>query len=291
MKPLFERLIGIPDEGFVCREIRGSSFDCPWHVHAEHELILVLECQGYRIVGDDISPLGRGDLVFIGEDLPHVYQSDEFRLGPKTPVHAILVQFEKRVWDGLLEFPALNPVRRLLNRASLGLHVSGRTRDEVALMMEKMLHVNPVERIALFLTVLDTMARSRRCTPIASPGFVPSPVSYDQERINCVYLWINEHLDQPIRLPDAARVVHLSDGAFSRFFRAHLGKSFPEFVNELRIGRACRLLAESETTITRVALGCGYRNLSNFNRQFLRHKGVTPREFRRRVASGQYKEG
>lgn len=290
MKPLFERLIGIPDEGFVCREIRGSSFDCPWHVHAEHELILVLASRGYRIVGDDVSPLGGGDLVLIGENLPHVYQSDEFRNGPKPAVHAILVQFERRVWDGLLEFPALGPVQHLLDRASLGLQVSGRTRDDVASMMKRMLKVNPVERIALLLRVLDTMARSRRCAPIASPGFVPSPVSYDQERINRVYLWINEHLDEPIRLPEAARVVHLSDGAFSRFFRAHLGKSFPEFVNELRVGRACRLLAESETAITRVALRCGYRNLSNFNRQFLRHKGVTPRQFRRRVASGRYTE-
>ena len=126
MKPIFQRLIGIPDEGFACREIRGTSFDCPWHVHAEYELILVLECQGYRIVGDNIAPLRRGDLVLLGGNLPHIYQSDEFREGPKPPVHAILVQFERRVWEALLTLPAFGAVRSLLGRASLGLHVAGR---------------------------------------------------------------------------------------------------------------------------------------------------------------------
>ena len=154
-------------------------------------------------------------------------------------------------------------------------------------MMVKMLAVDPVERIALFLRVLDTIARCRRCAAIASPGFVPSLVSYDQDRINRVCLWINEHLDEPVRLSDAARLVHLSDGAFSRFFQAHMRRSFPKFVNELRIGRACRMLAESETAITHVALACGYGNLSNFNRQFLRQKGMTPRQFRQQMASGR----
>ena len=256
-------------------------------MHAEYELILVLECQGYRIVGDDISPLRHGDLVLIGGNLPHIYQSDEFRTGPKPPVHAILVQFEQRVWNGLFQLPALDSVRRLLGRASLGLHVSGRARDRVAGMMAEMLSANPIERIALFLRVLDTLARSRRCAPIASPGFVPSPVSYDQERINRVCLWINEHLDEQIRLSDAARLVHLSDGAFSRFFHAHMRRSFPKFVNELRIGRACRMLAESEATITHIALACGYGNLSNFNRQFLRQKAITPRQFRQQMTSGR----
>ncbi len=95
--------------------------------------------------------------------------------------------------------------------------------------------------------------------------------------------FIGQRLSQPIRLAEAARLAHLSDGAFSRFFRAHLRRTFPEFVNELRIGRACRLLAESDMSVTEISLACGYTNLSNFNRQFLRLKRRTPREFRRRM--------
>ena len=75
-----------------------------------------------------------------------------------------------------------------------------------------------------------------------------------------------------------------SEGAFSRFFREHSGRTFPEFVNQLRIGRACRLLAESEMKITEIALSSGFSNLSNFNRQFLALKAMTPRAFRRQVS-------
>jgi AraC-like DNA-binding protein len=86
-----------------------------------------------------------------------------------------------------------------------------------------------------------------------------------------------------LRLSEAAQLVHLSEGAFSRFFKTHTGKTFPCFVNELRIGRACRLLTETDETITEIAYGCGFANLSNFNRQFLRLRGMSPRSFRQEI--------
>ena len=95
-----------------------------------------------------------------------------------------------------------------------------------------------------------------------------------------VFQFLNSKVEEPLRLSEAARIVNLSEGAFSRFFRLHTGKTFPEFVNELRIGRACTLLLEDNLNITEVAFECGFTNLSNFNRQFLRLKGFSPREFR-----------
>jgi AraC-like DNA-binding protein len=282
MKPIFQRLTTEPDEGFVFKALRGAGFDCPWHSHAEYELILVLSGSGYRIVGDNITPLGLGDLVFVGPGLPHIWQEEQ---GPGAPlVHALLIQFrEGCLGQALLALPALEPVRRLFTRAGRGLEVSGATRKKVTTLMMAMTRTAGLERIVQFLQVLDLLANSSDCHPIASPDFSANPQSYDQARMDRVFQFLTNRLAVELRLAEAARLVHLSEGAFSRFFRLHTGKTFPRFVNELRVGRACRLLTESEKNVTQVALECGFTNLSNFNRQFLRLKGLSPRTFRRQI--------
>lgn len=283
MKLVFEKLTESPEEGFAVKVIRGPGFQCPWHFHPECELTLVLQSGGYRMVGDNITPLEPGDLVLVGANLPHIWQNDEHMPGSK-PVHCVAVQFEESfLGQTLLELPALLPLRRLLKRAALGIHVTGKTRQRAAGLIEQLVKQHGLKRLATFLEILDLLSQSRQCPTIASPGFNPIWNADDQQRVSQVCEYIGQRLSQPIRLGEAARLAHLSEGAFSRFFRAHLRRTFPEFVNELRIGRACRLLAESDMPVTEIALACGYTNLSNFNRQFLRLKRRTPREFRRRM--------
>lgn len=251
-------------------------------MHAEYELILVLAGSGYRIVGDNLTSLGPGDLVFVGPSLPHIWQEE----GAKSvrAVQALLIQFGAGfLGDGLLKLPALEPVRRLLLRAARGLHVTGATSRRVSAVMQQMTRSRGLERIVQFLQILSLLANSTECHPIASPNFAANLELYDQDRMDRVFQFLTSHLDQDLRLSEAARLVHLSEGAFSRFFRAHTGKTFPRFVNELRIGRACRMLTEGEKHITEVAFACGFTNLSNFNRQFRRLKGLSPREFRRQM--------
>jgi AraC-like DNA-binding protein len=280
MKAIFQRLTTESQEGFAFKAIRSASFDCPWHVHPEYELILVLQGHGYRIVGDNIARLSPGDLVLVGPGLPHIWQ-DEPPSGGRAWVHCLLVQFEdKFLGDGLLKLSAMEPIRRLLHQAKRGLHIVGKTHATVTALMNHMADLGGMERVLQFLQILVVLAGSEECEPIASPGFAADTSLYDQERMDRVFQFLNSQFREAVRLAEAARIVHLSEGAFSRFFRAHTGKTFPEFVNELRIGRACNLLMEDNLNITQVAYECGFTNLSNFNRQFLRLKGISPREFR-----------
>ena len=282
MKPIFQRLTAEPEEGFIFKALRSSGFDCPWHAHPEYELILVLEGSGYRIVGDNMTSLGPGDTVFVGPGLPHIWQ-EETGDHPRQ-VRTLLIQFEEKfLSEGLLRLPAMEPVRRLFLNSRRGLHVVGATRKRVSAMMNEMNRSHGLERLLLFLQILGVMATSHECHPIASPNFAANLELYDQERMERVFQFLTGRLEQELRLSEVAQLVHLSEGAFSRFFRTHTGKTFPEFVNELRIGRACRLLTESEKNITEVAFECGFTNLSNFNRQFLRFKAVSPREYRKQM--------
>jgi AraC-like DNA-binding protein len=284
MKPIYEKLIGYPDEGFIVKEIHGDACNCPWHCHAEVELVLVLESQGYRIVGDNIRSLQPGDLVLLGANLPHAYQHTDRLSSRPAAAHCVLLQFEERFWSALLELPVFASLRRLLERAANGLHVREPTRRQVAAMLREMLDLGGVPRITTFLLLLDALAQSRNCRTIASAGFTALLSSYEQERVGRICQFIDDNYHRPLKLAEAAKLAHMSEGAFSRFFRTHMGKTFPAFVNDLRIGRACRLLAETEMGMTEIALSCGYRNISNFNRQFLRLKRSSPTEFRREMA-------
>ena len=250
--------------------------------HPEYELILTLHCPGYRLVGDNITHLRRGDLVLVGARLPHVWQRDSH--SGAAPAHILLAQFEEKfLGDACLKLPAMAPIRQLLRRAAVGLQFTGRTRDRVDGLMHAMAHTTGLRRLVLFLTALEALATTREVRPIASAGFTAELNPFNQERMATLLKFINGRIDQPIRLSEVARMANLSEGAFSRFFQRHTARTFPAFVNELRVGRACRLLAETEQSITDIALACGFANLSNFNRQFLRLKHATPSEFRRQI--------
>jgi AraC-like DNA-binding protein/quercetin dioxygenase-like cupin family protein len=283
VKPIFQKLTVEPEEGFAFRQRRAAGFDCPWHVHPEYELILVLQSDGYRIVGDSIAPLSAGDMVFVGPGLPHIWQNESVA-GEPRPVHALLIQFERGfLGDGLLRLPALEPIRRFLDRSARGLHIVGATRDHISTLMAEMIDLKGLERVLQFLKIFGVLAASEDCHPIASPTFASDTHLYDQERMNQVFQFLNKNISQTIRLPDVARIANMSEGAFSRFFRLHTGKTFPEFLNELRVGRACRFLVEDDKNVTEVGYECGFTNLSNFNRQFLKLKGLSPSAFRRQM--------
>ncbi len=171
MKPIYEKLIGCPDEGFIVKQIQGEACNCSWHCHAEVELVLVLQSRGYRIVGDNIRSLQPGDLVLLGPNLPHAYQHTDRLSAARSPPECILLQFEERLWSGMLELPAMDGVRRLLQRAAHGLHVLDPTRKQVVAMLGEMLKLRGPRRMAVFLGVLGAL-RSR-----GAAGRLPAPAS------------------------------------------------------------------------------------------------------------------
>src|SRR6202008_4909242 len=136
--------------------------------------------------------------------------------------------------------------------------------DIVAEKMRRLPAGAGLERITGLLSILAELARSKDLRPSASPGFLPVLESSDQDRMQRVCNYINSHLAGTIDRARVAQEAHLSEGACSRFFKLRPGKTLPQYVNELRVGRACRLLAEEEGKITGIALECGFTNLANF---------------------------
>lgn len=283
MKPVFEQTPRTQWESFHCEVVRGSGYHAAWHFHPEYQLTLVIRSNGHRLVGDNIAPLHAGDLVLVGSNLPHVWQQDEtHRRQPQPAVHAIIVRFLDTFGGrDFLGIPEMAPVRRLLRRSARGLQVLGTTRQMVAEQMRRLADARGLDRINGLLSILSTLAQSRELKPIASPGFTPALDYTDQDRMQRVCNYINVRLASEIDRAQVAREANLSEGAFSRFFTLRTGKTLPRYINELRVGRACQLLAEADSKITDIALECGFTNLSNFNRRFLEIMGLPPGQYRR----------
>jgi AraC-like DNA-binding protein len=282
MQPSFEKLI--PPTGSSIRCFDRSIIERPagWHYHPEVEICFTERGSGTRFVGDHIGNYGDGDLVLLGANLPHHWASDEFR-GQRYDRHsAIVVQFDPvQFGTQFFGLPEMAETVELLERAGRGLHVTGSTRRFVADAAREMLEQSPAARLLSLLNILHLLSRSAELVPLASPGFAPTFRPRLQNRLNRVCKHIHDHLADPgLNQADLAKLAGMHPSAFSRFFKNGTQRTVTDYVNELRIGLASRLLLETELSILEICLRSGYENASNFNRRFREYRGMTPREFR-----------
>lgn len=278
MKPVFEKVPHRDWESFHCETVHGPDYGTRWHFHPEYQLTLAIRSRGHRVVGDNIAPLTDGDLVLLGTNLPHVWHQDE---GVGASVDAVIVRFnESFLGKDFLQLPEMEAVQRVLRRSARGLEIRGAARTKITQRMRRLADVDGLTRIVELLAILDELSRSKDLRPLASASYEPTLHAGDQDRMQRVCDYINQHLIEDIDRAQLAKLAHLSEGAFSRFFRSRTGKTVPEYINEVRIGRACRMIGEDQQNITDIALDCGYRNLANFNRRFREVVGSTPRDYR-----------
>jgi AraC-like DNA-binding protein len=283
MKPVFEKVPMGYGESLHCEVVQGRDYGTRWHFHPEHQLTLAVRSQGHRLVGDHLGALEDGDLVLLGSNLPHVWHQAE---DSEVDVEAVIVRFDEGfVGKEFLAKAEMEGVRALLRRAARGLAVTGRVREEVAQRMIALRDGGRLEKIIELLAILARLASAKagEVKPLASAGYEPMLSSEDQERMERVCAHIHRHYLDKVERSVLAGLAALSEGAFSRFFHSRTGRTVPQYVNELRVGRACRMLLEApDRTVSDIALDCGFDNLANFNRRFLAAKGMPPSEFRKR---------
>lgn len=285
MKPIVEMLSPLAAaEPVVCEVVRGQDFGCVWHYHPECEITLVLKGGTERLVGNNISPILPGDLVFLGSNVPHDYRNQTAPGESTTEVEAIVVQFMPQLpgHEDWMQRSSMMPVRRLFQRADQGLVIKGITRITAMRIIQEMLHVHGMKRVILLLQLLDLLSNSEELQEISS-AVLPQPRPGTSDRISMACEFIAAHLPEPIYVADLAAIVGLGKSAFSRLFKKSTGRTVPQYVNELRIARACLLLAETDLTVSQIAMDCGFVSPAHFQRQFREHQHCVPLTYRSRV--------
>ena len=268
MKIIFEK-VPISKTSFLFKQEFFPHFDIPWHNHPEFELALLVEGEGKKIVGDNISYFKMGDLSLIGPWLPHLWRSHETSPQYAGEVEQIIIQFsENFLGEDFFEKPEFIRIKNLLHRAGQGLLILGKTKAAVSEEMKQMIEANDFEKVLMLLKILDTLARSEETLGLSTPGFVNSYNVADSERMNAIYKFLLENFKKTVYLQDIAEIAHLTPPSFSRYFKSRTKKAFSQVLNEVRIGHACKLLLEQNLTVSQIADECGFSNLSNFNRSF-----------------------
>ena len=252
-----------------------------WHFHPEYEIHQVVTTSGRYFVGDFIGEFEPGNLVLTGPNLPHNWISD---VPPDViiPLRGRVVQFsESFIGDVKKVFPELGQFEAVLALSRQGALFSNKTSDIVAPILAELVKAQGVRRIELFLNVIGAMVRCTQIETLTSAGYLPDPSGFMSKGINEALAYINSHLTEQFRETDLATISGRNASYFSRMFKRHTGMALVQYVSRLRINLACQLLMNNaDLSITDICFEVGFNNISNFNRQFLALKGMSPSKFR-----------
>ncbi len=279
--PVFERVVTAHDETFLWRCDDYPWERNVWNVHPEVEIHLVRNASGVVLVGDHIGSFEPGHLAMVGGGLPHDWVTPTAR-GDLIRGRDIVVQFlPDRIRHAAAVLPEMAGIERLLTAASRGLAFHGETRRRGAELMEAMGAAEGLDRLALFLRLLATLAAGSEHHVLSSESFAPSRDDRSFNAAATAFAFIVENVRRDIRLGDLADHLGMSEWACSRFFKKNSGNSFTDYVAQLRVGHACKLLTETDMPVTDICFEVGYGNVSNFNRVFRLARGITPSSYRR----------
>ena len=251
-----------------------------WHFHDEYELHLITSTSGKAFVGDWIGPFQPGHLVLCGPRLPHNWISYDL---PERGVaeRDLVIQFRHEpIEQAAAIIPELAEAMPLLERSKHGIEFFGMSERG----HEHWLSVKHSRGLPRFAAFCDFLADLARCTDYRLLSNVQMQGVDDDNslaQISAIVDYITEHATESFSMAELSQRVGMSESQFSRYFKRATGNTFTDFVNRLRITRACQLLMETDRYISNVCYDCGFNNVANFNRRFLEIKGMTPKEFRR----------
>lgn len=285
MKPLFTHIGKTPQESLIVVERSIPHFNTPFHFHPECELVYVVNGNGKRIIGDNVERFGPGDLIFLGPNIPHVWFSDPNPDNEPNFSTAIVVYFSKHIFSSEYhQLEETQALRDLFSKAERGLKIKGDTHEYLAGLITKMPASTGLKKIVLLLQLLECLAYSKETEALASISYKNSYDTKDNHKIDEVFLYLNKNFMEDISMPEMANLCHMTPQSFCRFFKTRTKSTFVDFLNDIRISHARKLLMESdEQTIAEVAYLCGYKNLSNFNKLFKNKTGLTPKEYKKNL--------
>jgi AraC-like DNA-binding protein len=273
--PLSER------DCFYIADRHKTAFDFPFHCHPEYELNFIGNAAGVRrTVGDNSETIGEYDLVLIASpNLEHVWEQGECH---SRDIREITIQFTSDVLpESLLNKNQFHSIRHMLERARLGLVFSQLTIMKIYRRLDELTcQQHGFHAVLSFLELLYDLSLADDSRTLSSSSFARIKTSSESRRVNKVQQYIASHFREEVRLEQLAELVGMTPVAFSRFFHQRTGRTLSDYIIEIRLGFASRMLIDTTMTAAEICYDSGFNTLSNFNRLFRKHKGCTPTEFR-----------
>lgn len=267
-----------PEDSFLVEDRTKEYFDYPIHYHPEMELNFVLNGKNVRrIVGDSMENIDDIDLVLVGPNLHHVWEQHEC-LNKK--IREITIQFHNDLFnETLLNRSVMRPVREMFNRSTHGILFSRETSLALKDRLLKVSKMGGMDNFMELFSILYDLAISRNQRLLSTLSVQPDNFE-NSNKIKVLYEYVQKNYANKITLSDAATLINMSNVSFNRFIKKRTGKTFVDYLNEVRIGYASKFLVEKDLSVSEIAFLCGFNSIANFNRVFKKNKNRTPTEYR-----------
>lgn len=282
MKPILQRLPLSKDLSFIYERYESPYFETPWHYHEEFEIVLCDGGFGKKVIGNQTSEYKEGDLVLIGSKLPHWFRADEMFYSKEELLApaSIVIQFRLDSFgETFFDLQEMSPIKSLLEKAKFGLEFHGNVRVKIMEIIKGNIYKTNLEKFLSLFEILQLMTTTENHQTLSEIG-MEGIGRKDSERMSIIFDQILKNFKEPISVEELAQKVNLSKAAFCRYFKARTQKTFVEYLIQVRINHACKLLRETEMSVLEICFESGFNNLSNFNRQFLKLINQNPKSFR-----------
>ncbi len=282
MKATYEQISENIESSFLYRRFNLPQFDAPYHFHPELELTFIESSKGKRFVGRQVNDFAAGDLVLLGENVPHSWLNNSSNTEGGDLAKSIVIQFKADfIGAAFFDIPEMAAIHYLFQKAQSGILIKGKTRDVVADKMSFATATTPFQKLLQLLDILQTIAISNE-TELIDPHFSTSTLSpIDTERFQKVYAFIIANYTQDIDLETIAAVAHLTPTAFCRYFKKMTRKTLVDVMTEFRIKHARQLLTLTDKSVYDICFESGFGNISYFNKQFKKALGDSPLAYRK----------
>ena len=252
----------------------------PLHRHGEMELNFVENCSGNRrIIGDSIEVIDCCDLVLMGGGLEHTWEQYECQ---SNDIREVTIHFSRDLFsDAFLSKTHLKPLADLISKADVGVAFGMKAIMHNYDRLNELVNMEPgFYSVMKFIELMYELSLTSDYRLLSTSAFAHTTMTTDSRRVQKVKDYIDANFKDDIRLQELADLANMTPTAFSRFFKLRTGKSISEYIIDVRLGHAARMLADSTMAVVEICYRCGFNNISNFNRIFKRKKGLTPTEFR-----------
>ncbi|WP_298930939.1 AraC family transcriptional regulator [uncultured Allomuricauda sp.] len=277
-KPHREIIQMSPQDSFLVFDRTKELFDYPIHYHPEYELNFISNASGVRrAVGDSLEEITDKDLVLIGPNLYHVWEQHKCE---SKKIREITVQFHDNLFqEEFLSRGIMKPIREMFERANHGIVFSRNTCLALEPRLKKVSKLDSIDYFLEIFSILYDLSISRNQRMLSTTSVEPENYEHS-EKLKRLHQFIEKNYDSKISLSNVSNLLNMSSVSFNRFIKKRTGKTFVEYLNDIRIGYASRQLIEKDQSISEVAYSCGFNSIANFNRIFKKNKGCTPTKYR-----------
>jgi len=282
MDILYQQLSKESENCINLLDVELPHFIVPWHYHPESEIIYIEKSAGTRFVGDHSEPFEEGDIGLIGSNLPHVWKNDTIyhKNLPELSAHALVVHFREAIFKGpIAELPEMGGITQLLHDSQYGIKFIGSARVNLEIQIKAIIKSSGIDKLQKLIHILDFMAGTDEKQLLASTGYSKIRKSDDFDRFDKVHRYMIDNFQNDVTLNKVSDIAGMTSTSFCRYFKKRTTKSFQTFLNEIRVGHACKLLLEDKMNISGICYESGFNNVSNFNEQFKKIKGVSPSQY------------